>query len=326
MKANPALLPFLLAALLPLGGPAVGAAADNPAELERIVAALEQPGGARVLMEEAKAASHKDLAYVENGHDRQKLDLYVPGNVKGPVPLVCFIHGGGWRNGKKGASTALPLIVRGYAVAAIGYRLSDAATFPAQIEDCKAAVRWLRKNAREYGIDPDRIGVWGSSAGGHLSALLGTSGDVKELEGSLGTTGVSSRVQAVCDFCGPADFLLGDVGGPIDNPEGPVALLLGAAAPAVPEVARRASPVHWVSRDDPPFIIFQGGRDRTVPQAQSEALAERLKTVGVEAELVLFPGAGHGGPEFKSAETIGNILAFFDRHLKGDRDGRGPGR
>lgn len=295
-------------------------AADAPAKKNDPVAGqARQPGGARALLERAKASSHKDIAYMPNGHERQKLDLYVPGDVSRPVPLVCFIHGGGWRNGQKSSSTAMPLITRGYAVAAIGYRLSDAAQFPAQIEDCKAAIRWLRANAAKHGIDPARIGVWGPSAGGHLSALLGTSGDVRELEGALGTTGVSSRVQAVCDFYGPADFLLGDVGGRADNPAGPVALLLGGPAPQMKERARQASPVTWVSADDPPFLIFQGGRDRTVPPAQSEALAQRLKQAGVEVELVIFPEAEHGGPAFSSADTIDKIAAFFDRHLKNAR-------
>jgi acetyl esterase/lipase len=211
---------------------------------------------------------------------------------------------------------ATPLITQGYAVAGVGYRLSDAAQFPAQIHDCKAAIRWLRANAKKYGIDPDRIGVWGPSAGGHLSALLGTSGDVRELEGDLGNAGVSSRVQAVCDFYGPTDFLLSEVGGKADNPDSAVARLLGGPAPQRPEVARSASPAHWISADDPPFLIFQGGKDRTVQPIQSQKFAELLRASKVEAELIEFPDAEHGGPAFRSPETIARIVAFFDRHLK----------
>lgn len=295
------------------------AAEPVPEPIRAMVEQLHQPGGAGVLLKSVNGQSFRNLPYVPGGHERQMLDLYVPGNVRGPFPLVCFIHGGGWRNGNKSTSTAIPLITQGYAVAGIGYRLTDAAQFPAQIEDCKAAIRWLRANASQYGIDPTRIGVWGPSAGGHLSALLGTSGDVRELEGNLGNPGVSSRVQAVCDFYGPADFLLGDVGGPAENPNGPVALLLGGPAPQRQEVARMASPVTFISRDDPPFLIFQGDRDRTVPLEQSQALAARLKQAGVDVELVVFPGAEHGGPDFQTAETIAKIIQFFDRTLKQQR-------
>jgi acetyl esterase/lipase len=296
--------------------PTTTAAEPAPEEIQKIVEQLRGPNGARLLIEKAKAKQFRDLAYVEAGHERQKLDLYVPEVGSEMPPLVVFIHGGGWRSGRKGASPALPLLARGYAVAGLGYRLSDAAQFPAQIHDCKAAIRWLRANAQKYGFNPDKIGVWGPSAGGHLSALLGTSGEVRELEGDLGNAGVSSRVQAVCDFYGPTDFLLGDVGGKADNAQGPVALLLGGPVPQRPEVARAASPAHWISRDDPPFLIFQGGKDRTVPPVQSQKFAELLKQAGVEVELVEFPEAEHGGPAFSSPETIGKIVDFFDRHLK----------
>lgn len=296
---------------------AAGFGADGSANsLAEAVEQLNTPQGAKALVESARAEVFTNLAYVKDGHERQRLDLYVPGNARKPMPLVCFIHGGGWRNGNKKVSNALPLLTQGYALAGIGYRLSDAAQFPAQIEDCKAAIRWLRANAVKYGIDPDRIGVWGPSAGGHLSALLGTSGDVRELEGKLGVTGVSSRVQAVCDFYGPTDFLLGDVGGDRNNPKGPVALMLGGPAPQRPEVARRASPANWISPDDPPFLIFQGGRDRTVPPVQSQEFARKLKEAGIEAELVEFPDAEHGGPAFATLETVTKVAAFFAKHLK----------
>lgn len=296
------------------------AADPVPQDIRDTVAALDQRGGVGAVLKRAEAESFRDLPYVKDGHERQTLDLHVPGGKRGKaVPVVVYIHGGGWRNGKKSSSNAIPLITRGYAVAGIGYRLSDAASFPAQIHDCKAAIRWLRAYAKEYGIDPDRIGVWGQSAGAHLAALLGTSGDVSELEGDLGEhTGVSSRVQAVCDVFGPADFLLSDVGGKSDNPKGPVALFLGGPPSDRRDIARRASPAHWISSDDAPVLILQGGQDRTVPPVQSRDFAERLEKVGVDVGLIEFPEAGHGGPEFKSAETIAKIVAFFDKHLQGE--------
>ncbi|MCX7825807.1 MAG: alpha/beta hydrolase, partial [Verrucomicrobiae bacterium] len=128
--------------------------------------------------------AHRDLAYVENGHARQKLDLYLPEKAAAPLPLIIWVHGGGWAAGSKDQCQPLRsgYTSRGYAVASIGYRLSSDAIFPAQIEDCKAAIRWLRAHAKQYGLNPDRFGVWGSSAGGHLAALLGTTGGLKEFD------------------------------------------------------------------------------------------------------------------------------------------------
>jgi hypothetical protein len=155
----------------------------------------------------AGVKSHRDLVYVEGGHERHKLDLYLPEKADGPLPLIIWVHGGGWQNGSKDGCPPLRggYIERGYAVASINYRLSGHAVFPAQIEDCKAAIRWLRAHAKEYGLDAKRFGVWGSSAGGHLVALLGTSGDVKEFDVGANLD-QSSRVQAVCDYYGPTDF------------------------------------------------------------------------------------------------------------------------
>ncbi|NIA21582.1 MAG: alpha/beta hydrolase fold domain-containing protein [Anaerolineaceae bacterium] len=148
-----------------------------------------------------------DLEYAKVGERPLLLDLYVPEKAEGPLPLVVWVHGGGWRAGNKRFCRALPMTRRGYAVASIGYRLSGEAPMPAQIYDCKAAVRWLRAKAGKYNIDPKRIGAWGASAGGHLVALMGTSGGLKDLEGDLGNADQSSRVQAVCDFFGPSDLI-----------------------------------------------------------------------------------------------------------------------
>jgi acetyl esterase/lipase len=191
------------------------------------------------------AKAHRDLPYLENGHARQKLDLYLPASPRGPLPLIVWVHGGGWRSGSK--DQCLPLrqgfLERGYAIASVGYRLSGDAIFPAQIEDCKGAIRWLRAHAHEHGLDPHRFGLWGSSAGGHLVALAGTSDGVKEFE-----TGAhldqSSRVQAVCDFFGPSDFVA-FVSAPgyetHASPESPEAKLLGGSVLENKDKAARAS-------------------------------------------------------------------------------------
>lgn len=242
---------------------------------------------------------HRDLEYVEGGHERHKLDLYLPESEK-VLPLVIWIHGGGWKNGDKGGGQYRGLVAEGFAVASINYRLSGHAVFPAQINDCKAAIRWLRKNADEYGIDPDRFGVWGSSAGGHLSALVGTSGDVESLEGDVGVTGVSSRVQAVCDWYGPTDLLKmneqRNVEGSMDHdrPDSPESLLIGGNLQDNPELAKPVNPIEYISKDDPPFLIVHGDRDPAVPIGQSYLLRDALQEAGVPVEMVVVEGAGHG--------------------------------
>ncbi len=261
---------------------------------------------------------HRDLAYVKGGHERQKLDLYLPEKAEGPLPVIVWIHGGGWQGGNKdNGGPALPFVKRGYAVASINYRLSQHATYPAQIEDCKAAVRWLRANAKKYNLDPDHIGVWGASAGGHLVALLGTTAGVKELEGDGGNAEQSSKVQAVVDWFGPAD--LTRTGPNAGLPDSPVAKLLGGPVKENMEKAAKASPVKYVTKDAAPFLIQHGDKDPTVPYHQSELLEEALKKAGVEVTLTRVEGAGHGGPQFNSPEMRKQVEEFFDRHLKGKK-------
>jgi acetyl esterase/lipase len=260
---------------------------------------------------------HKDLAYVPEGHERQKLNLYVPKSDK-PLPLVIWIHGGAWSGGNKERCPALPFVQKGFAVASLNYRLSHHATFPAQIEDCKTAIRWLRANAAKYNLDPKRFGAWGQSAGGHLVALLGTSGDVKELEGSNGPLDQSSRVQAVCDWCGPTDFLAEveqSKGTRLDRskPHSPEAKLIGGELLEHPEKAKAASPITYVSKDDPPFLIMHGEKDDIVPLQQSKDLAEALKKAGVPVKLHVVPGGGHG---FGNTQLLAMVQQFFEEHLK----------
>ncbi len=267
----------------------------------------KQPGlppGVRVL---------RDLQYVEGGHERNRLDLYLPEKAEGPLPLVVWIHGGAWWAGSKEGCPAVPLATKGYAVASINYRLSQHALFPAQIEDCKAAIRWLRANAAKYRLDPDHIGVWGSSAGGHLVAMLGTTGNVKELEGEGGNLDQSSRVQCVVDWFGPTD--MATMGKQADNPGTPVAKLIGGPVQEKKEMARNASPLTYVSKDSAPFLIMHGDQDNTVPLDQSEVLAKALKKAGVEVDLVIVKGNGHGGPGFNTVENRKLIEDFFAKHL-----------
>lgn len=260
----------------------------------------------------------KDLEYVPGGHERQKLDLYLPSQAdpSGKRPLLVWVHGGAWLGGNKSNPPARALVAKGYAVASINYRLSQHAIFPAQIQDCKAAIRYLRANAAKHGYDPNRIGVWGASAGGHLVALLGTTGDVKEFD--VGPNpGFSSRVQAVCDFFGPTDFTKMS-GFPStmkhDAPDAPEARLIGGPVQENKDKVQRANPITYVTKDDPPFLIVHGDKDPLVPHNQSEILLAALQKAGVEASLYTVAGGGHGG--FKDPQVDVLVNQFFEKHLR----------
>lgn len=285
------------------------------------LALAQRPAGRGGLPEGVKAL--RDLAYVENGHERQKLDLYLPEKASGPLPLIIWVHGGGWQNGsKEGCPPARQgYLERGYAVASLNYRLSGHAVFPAQIEDCKAGVRWLRAHAKQYGLDPDRFGVWGSSAGGHLVALLGTSGDEKAFDVGPNLE-VSSRVQAVCDYYGPTDLTRMDErtapGARMkhNDPASPESALLGGPVQESKEKAARASPLTYVTTNAlPPFLIVHGDSDPVVSYYQSELLFEALKKAGGSVHLHCIQGAGHG-QGFGGKEIGEKVTAFFDRWLK----------
>jgi acetyl esterase/lipase len=260
-----------------------------------------------------------DIEYGKAGERSLKLDVIKPtaASVQ-PRPCVVWIHGGGWQNGNKssGVQRLAALVATGdYVGVSVGYRLTDEASWPGQIHDCKAAIRWIRANAKTLGINPDKIGVWGSSAGGHLVSMLGTSGDVKELEGANGTPGVSSRVACVVDFCGPSDFLaIGKDNPKLKDPTGPVYKLLGGPVSEKEEAAKSASPVTHVTADDPPFLIVHGTDDRTVAIRQAEILHEAQKKAGVKTTFVKITGGGHGigGPPVQD-----RVEQFFAKHLLG---------
>jgi acetyl esterase/lipase len=258
-----------------------------------------------------------DIEYAKAGDVSLKLDVYTPkAESQQPRPCVVWIHGGGWQNGNKsgGGGYVAPLVGTGdYVGASVGYRLTDVASWPAQIHDCKAAIRFLRANAAKYGIDANKIGVWGSSAGGHLVSLLGTSGDIKEVEGELGTTGVSSRVSCVVDFCGPSDFLaFGVTNARLNEPGQPVYKLLGGPLKDKQEFAKQASPVTYVTKDDPAFLIMHGTEDATVNIKQAELLFDAQKKAGVDTTFVKIEGGAHG---FGGPEVSARVKAFLDKHL-----------
>ncbi len=275
----------------------------------------------------------KNLEYAKAQGKSLLLDLFVPGNIKEKLPLIVWIHGGGWDSGDKENCPALMFAKKGYAVASINYRLTQEAVFPAQIHDCKASIRFLRANASKYNIDPDRIGVCGGSAGGHLVTLLGMTHGVKELEGDGGNPSVSSRVQAVCDFFGPTDFIAINEARLSGNPKSEqklrdfnvagdknvVTRLLGGTVENKKELAEQASPLYYAKnvnkdkKDFPPFLIMHGDKDPIVPVEQSISFNDALNSAGLDSTLRIYKGAGHGNLGGDSMKALEN---FFEKHLK----------
>lgn len=244
----------------------------------------------------SEVESHLDLKFAEIGGKPLLLDLHLPKGLDKP-PLVMFIHGGSWRAGSRKRCKLDWVVSHGFAVASIDYRFSQQALFPAQIHDCKGALRWLRAHAGEYGYDASNVIVAGSSAGGHLAALMGTSGGVAELEGTTGgNLEQSSRVQGVMDYYGPTDFVLRSKTHPAktETPDGSVFQLLGGKVSENLDAARAASPITYVTKDDPPLLILHGANDTTVKMDQTEVFRDRYQAEGLEVNLYIEPNGKHG--------------------------------
>ena len=260
----------------------------------------------------------RDVNYVPGGQNPfQTMDIYFPKKSRSKtLPLIVWIHGGAWLAGDKNHPPAEPMLERGYAVVSLNYRLSTQEHHPAQINDCKAAIRYLRAHAKEFKIDPNRIGVWGHSAGGHLSALVGTSGDAKELEGNLGNNEQSSRVQAAAEWAGPSDLTTCALQAPknckidFSKPDNPIAVLMGPEQSPVAYLS--ASPVQYVSKDDPPFLILHAEDDDVVPVGQAKELSELLARLEVPHKTHISPDGGHA---LSKPGFINETLDFFDEKL-----------
>jgi acetyl esterase/lipase/enterochelin esterase-like enzyme len=278
------------------------------------------PGGAA---QAPRLQIDRDIEFARIGARSLKLDLYRREPATQPSPVVVWIHAGGWTAGDKEPTPAAALVTDGFAVASIEYRSSKEAPFPAQLADCKAAVRWLRANAAKYNLEPTQIGAWGHEAGGQLASLLGTTGDVRELEGDQGNLDQSSRVQAVVSFAGPADLsLLHKERGVSAQAVAAAASLVGGPLDANTDKARRASPVEYVSKDDPPFLLVHGTADATVPVRQSERFISALKAAGVDSALELQVGASQDLGRLLTRPVLEIVGGFFSR-LKGAKPASG---
>ena len=260
----------------------------------------------------------------------EKLDIYLPNEGDGPFPVIISIHGGAFMFGDKADGQLNPMInglSQGYAIVSVNYRMSGEALFPANINDIKAAIRWIKANATKYKFNPKRIALWGGSAGGNLAALAGTSGDVTELEDlSMGNASQSSRVMAVVDWFGPTNFLLMDEqlketgNGKPDHSEtnSPESKVLGEKITTIPAKVKMANPESYITSDDPPFLIEHGTKDQIVPTQQSVMFYEKLeKVLGKEKVILhLLEGAQHGGKEFETPENLQIVFSFLDKILK----------
>ncbi|MBU6412170.1 MAG: alpha/beta hydrolase [Planctomycetes bacterium] len=307
---------------VPQVGPVVAPAAVPQPGRDRIGGrrGFETPVGVKkiadVVYATVKGAEGEDLPL--------KLDVYVPEKVaegERARPLVVWIHGGGWQGGSKDRCPANRLVLDGYVVASIQYRLTDVAPWPAQIQDCKGAIRWLKANAEKYGIDASRVGVWGSSAGGHLAAMLGltTPKDDLMLEGEVGGNAAhSSSVQAVVNWFGPSDLvkMVEGIDQERDGEPGPMMKLAGGKLSEKMDVLRQASPVIYASKDDAPMLIMHGTEDRLVPMEQSVMLRDALQKAGARVELIEKADSGHGNGGFMRLATLAEVKQFLDVQLK----------
>jgi acetyl esterase/lipase len=291
---------------------------------------------------QVKVTLLKDLEYstypLAKGQGKLQLDLYLPAHPASTLlPVLIYIPGGGWLEGNKKNCPGEVVARRGYALACINYRPSNQALFPAQIKDAKKAVRWLRTHAAIYHLNPNQFGAWGESAGGHLSALLGTSAGVKQLETGAGDPKISSKIQAVCNWYGPTDFtrvppafkgaatpevIKKNRGKPWLRYTEATSKLLGGSVLQKRELATLANPINYIDRDDPPFLMVHGEKDKIVPISQSELLATALQEKGVEVKFVrdrnlTHSYAGKNGEKF-DPRLIDMAIDFFDTHLKGE--------
>lgn len=258
----------------------------------------------------------RDVPYATVGDRELLLDLYQPDTAA--APLIVWVHGGAWRSGSKDDVPIAPLTEAGFAIASVDYRLSPVAPFPAQVYDIKAAVRFLRKHADDYRLDPARFAIAGASAGGHLAALVGVSYGHRQLEGDVGTTSGSSQVQAIVTYYGASNLqtILAQ-----STPHGlavrvpALQMLLGGQPEEKPDLARLASPVTHVDGADPPLLLLHGDQDTQMPVNQSLELWVEYEKKGATTHLQIVHQAAHGGDVFYDHQHLHRVAEFLQKHL-----------
>lgn len=265
-----------------------------------------------------------NVRYADDTVGKHLLDIYLPPGNKKNTPLIIWVHGGAWMLNDKYAdmgymkNTIRQIIESGYALASIDYRYSTTARFPAQIQDCNQAVDFLYRHADQYGFDKNRIALMGFSAGGHLASLMGLSANNNINDFYAGNSKPGFKIKCVLDYYGPSDLIMisGHPDTSINNERNPVSILLGAMPVDRPDLAKRASPVTYIDRDDPPFFIVQGEKDDMVPNTQSKMLSSWLRIAGVPNELIVVAGAPHYGEMFDAENIRTRLFRFLALHLK----------
>lgn len=266
----------------------------------------------------------RNIAYAKDSDNpRQKLDLYIPRTKsKKPLPVVVWIHGGGWIEGDKADSPALELAKKGFAACSINYRLAPKNIFPAQLYDCKAAIRWLKVHGTEFGLNKNLIGVWGVSAGGHLALMLATTSNIESLEGDLGNNQADSSIKACCDWCGPTDLIsfksqcAPDSAYSTVSPADLVDALLGGPVEKNKELAKQASPITYVPNVEttcPPILIMHAKNDPIVPFIQSQEFANLLSSKKMPVTMIKINSDRH---VFLTSDSFKMVTDFFSEHLK----------
>jgi len=264
---------------------------------------------------------YANIAYADDTLKKHQLDIYLPPVKKLSYPVVVWIHGGAWMSNDKYAdmgymvNTINDLINNGYAVASIDYRWSTTAPFPAQAQDCNAAIDYLYKNAAQYNIDDSRIALMGFSAGGHLANLIGLSNNNTEHDFYYKGKKPGFKISVVIDFYGPSD-LTTLKGNDNPDPKNPITLLLGGTVADKPKLAKEASPITWLDRKDPPFLIIQGEKDESVNPDQSKTLSDWLTKASVPNDLIVVPGAPHYGVMFDAENIRKEILVYLGKYLQ----------
>lgn len=265
---------------------------------------------------------HENISYANDTLKKHLLDIYLPANAKGTLPLVIWVHGGAWMHGDKYAdmgymkNTIQDFLKDGYAFASIDYRQSTQAIFPAQIQDCNQAVEFLYSNSSKYNIDKNRMALIGFSAGGHLASLMGLSGNNNVKQFYHDEKVPSFKVKAVIDFYGPSEFIAFTPHTSAPVKDDAIAKLLGATILERPDLAKMASPNTYVDKNDPPFLIFNGEKDESVPYTQSLLLANYLKLAGVKNEVTIVKDAPHYGEMFDVEGHRMKIKKFLETYLK----------
>ncbi len=263
----------------------------------------------------AGVVHEKEVEFGRGGETTLHLDIARPEKAAGKLPCIVVIHGGGWRGGnyKVHVPQIYDFAKAGYVSATVQYRLAPSGRWPAQIEDVKCAVRYLRANADKYGIDKERFGAVGFSAGAHLSMLLGVMDANDGLEGSGGSAGESSKVQAVVSYFGPTDLAQTDFPA---NVNAMIYDFLGGMPAEKAEAFKAASPVTYVDKNDAPILHYQGTKDVLVPYNQAYLMADAMTKAGVAGRIELLVGANHGWGGAEMARTMAGTVAFFDEQLR----------